>query len=176
MSLYNMLFGENPMSEQLKEILDLDGENKKWPTGRFRDIFLSEDGTKIILYTRNGGGNRECWEEDTEDGERCDCPGCVISCILPNHPNYIKDYDDDFDSTYAYIEFSVPEMWLPVTTLLAGISNKPETVHEKFEKEIEQIKKSSKDELLKNPKYGPILKIIEDFISSNSSNPKLRGD
>jgi hypothetical protein len=39
----------------------------------------------------------------------CECAACVMKKVLPNHPNYIRDFDDDFDSTYAYIVFSVPK-------------------------------------------------------------------
>lgn len=135
MSLYNMLFGKNPLTPLLKEVLSLDKEqpeypdgltwtdkdgkkyfdpdgdnsknpekelydyvekckNLKWyPTGRFRDIYVDDD--KIILYTRNGGGNRNSYQ--------------WVFDLLETHPNYMRDYDDDFDCTYAYIEFSIPE-------------------------------------------------------------------
>jgi hypothetical protein len=128
MSLYNALFGVNPVTPVLKEILGLDGDGPKWPegwnpydqgytkegekyvadcvaakhwpTGRFRDIYIDRDDKgepKIVLYTRNGGGNREeyFWVFD----------------VLKKHPNYIRDWDDDFDCTYAYITFSVPEKY-----------------------------------------------------------------
>ena len=129
MSLYNLLHGTNPLSGILLAVLGIDQpvqnvpelpktagswndnydpesrESKKyvdecvkrkiWVSGRFRDIYLNEDGTEIILYTRNGGGNRkEYW---------------YIFEILSHHPNYLTDYDDDFDCTYAYIKFSIPE-------------------------------------------------------------------
>ena len=55
MSLYNMLFGSNPLSTVLLGTLGL----TKQDVGRFRDCFIS-DG-KIAVYTRNGGGNRECF-------------------------------------------------------------------------------------------------------------------
>jgi hypothetical protein len=69
-------------------------KNHKWYTGRYRDIYLDETGEKIILRTRNGGGNRPYYFWVFEN--------------LKYHPNYIRDYDDEFDSTYAYIEFSIP--------------------------------------------------------------------
>ena len=73
--------------------------------GRFRDAFISNG--EIAIYTRNGGGNRDCW--DDEKKEDCRCPGCIIGNILPKHPNYLRDEDDDFDSTYATIYFSIPD-------------------------------------------------------------------
>ena len=119
MSLYNMVFGVNPMTQVLLSMLDLyvgaEKGDRKWPTGRFRDVNVEErDGKKVIaVFTRNGGGNRQCWDDGSNsykgEGGRCECPGCVISNILPKHPNYIESVDDDFDSTYATIYFEVPD-------------------------------------------------------------------
>lgn len=103
-------------------------EAKWYPTGRFRDIYLNRDGTKIILYTRNGGGNREYYEYVFE--------------LLRKHPNYLTDYDDDFDNTYAYIEFSVPEAYQDLCRSLSTGEN-PQTVAEKFNN---LFKKWSEDE------------------------------
>jgi hypothetical protein len=168
----------NPQAEILKQILDLDNdkgisypkewipydegmtkagetyihnciENKQYPTGRFRDIYLNEDGSKIILYTRNGGGNREgyFWVFD----------------ILKQHPNYIRDYDDDFDCTYAYIEFSVPEEAKEfVKGLVTG--EKPLTVAEKFEKTMEEMKGMSKEELEKDKRFKPIIDTFKKMV------------
>ena len=69
--MYGVLFGKNPMSKVLLSMLDLD-ESK---VGRFRDCFIS-DGM-IAVYTRNGGGNRECWHEDNPELGNRDCDGEV---------------------------------------------------------------------------------------------------
>jgi hypothetical protein len=161
MSLYNALFGVNPASpilmaalgldskapenweEKYQEICDSWGEpdiySEKgkallkeakeagyYPTGRFRDIYFeNEEGKepKIIVYTRNGGGNREWYQYVFE--------------LLSNHPLYIQDYDDDFDSTYAYIEFKAPES---VVKFFDGIkTGKLSNVSEKFKAEIEAM-------------------------------------
>jgi hypothetical protein len=106
MSLYNMLFGSNPMGVALLEILGLTRE----AVGRYRDCFLIEEGGewRIAVYTRNGGGNRNhC--ADVESGPACSCTGCVINHRLPAHPQYLSDRDDDFDCTYATVYFKVPE-------------------------------------------------------------------
>jgi len=119
MSMYNALFGQNPHADILLGILGL----SKGDVGRFRDCYVDElDGEQVIaVYTRNGGGNRECWEDDDNDG--CDCPGCVISYCLPDHPNYLRDEDDDFDCTYATIYFSIPEPSLPLLKFLASLQS-----------------------------------------------------
>jgi hypothetical protein len=56
-----------------------------------RDNFIS-------VYMRIGGGNREYYE--TEIAE------------LQNSPHYLKDYDDDFDNTFATFVFLVPVEFL----------------------------------------------------------------
>lgn len=58
----------------------------------------------IEVYTRNGGGNRECWC-DSEDGAHDD--GCLqaINDNMERHPAYVFDSDDLFDSTYASFYF-----------------------------------------------------------------------
>jgi len=56
-TMYNMLFGQNPLSDVLFATLGL----TKQDVGRFRDCFIA--GGKIAVYTRNGGGNRECWHK-----------------------------------------------------------------------------------------------------------------
>lgn len=87
MSLYNIVFGMNPDSDKLLELLGATREE----FGRFRNVYM-EDGY-IVVHTRCGGGNREdyfpSWVED--------------------HPWYSHDEDGDFDNTYADIYFKVPE-------------------------------------------------------------------
>lgn len=104
MSMYGMIFGRNKDSDVILATLGL----TKADVGRFRDCFVA-DG-KIAVYTRNGGGNRECFEQDEPgyDAATCHCTGCIITKWLPVHPNYLDDQDDDFDSTYATVYFSFP--------------------------------------------------------------------
>lgn len=101
MSLYNLVFGFNPLAQTLMAMLDLlPGE-----VGRFRDCFLDDhDGELCIaVYTRNGGGNREHYPEnpETEAGERCGCTGCTIEYRLPRHALYIADRDDELAKSKA---------------------------------------------------------------------------
>jgi hypothetical protein len=89
MSLYNLVFGMNPDTDK---ILSLLGKTQA-DFGRFRSVFL-EDGY-IIVHTRNGGGNREDYEDVFDE--------------MTEHPWYSHDEDDSFDCTYANIYFKVPE-------------------------------------------------------------------
>lgn len=174
MSLYNLLHGQNPYTDILKKVLGLDQphsdapswpknadgkewypyddghttegdqfikecqDNKIWMSGRFRDIYINEDGSEIILYTRNGGGNRYQY--------------FYIFEILKKHPNYLRDWDDDFDSTYAYIAFSIPDDFrMLISTMTTG--EKPMTIGEKFNNTIEEMEKMSKDQFESDPRF-----------------------
>lgn len=182
MSLYNALFGVNPATPILMAALNLDNEAPQnwsekfeaicdswgepdiysengqkllkegkefgyYPTGRFRDIYFENEGEpKIILYTRNGGGNREWYEYVFE--------------LLSSHPMYICDYDDDFDCTYAYIEFKAPQS---VIDFFEGVkTGKIENVSEKFKAEIKAMEKG------KAPNQA-IVEILEKIVEATKN-------
>jgi hypothetical protein len=144
-----MLFGVNPASGFLLGALEL--ETEKYPTGRFRDIYFekNEDGIggKVILYTRNGGGNREDYEHVFE--------------ALEKHPLYLNDYDDDFDCTYAYIEFTAPES---VVEFFEDVeTEKFDRVGARFQKEIAELQAGKEpNERLKT--------FMEGFIETLNTN------
>lgn len=176
MSLYNMLHGVNQNSKLLLKIIGLDEdkgvkfpeewdcyeqgitevgqkyideckEKKQYPTGRFRDISLNEDGTKIVLYTRNGGGNRESYEYVFE--------------ILESHPNYICDYDDDFDCTYAYIEFSVPDEWKDSCKTLA--TGEFKTIKQKLDEAMKEIEGMTMEQFESDPRFSELAKTMKQI-------------
>lgn len=111
MSLYNMIYGANPATFFILPMLGKHPD--EYP--RFRDCFVGElendsetdqfgipkkklsDKKVISVYTRVGGGNREDYQDRIDE--------------LRSLPGYIRDYDDDFDSTFATFIFSVPEQW-----------------------------------------------------------------
>lgn len=95
MSLYNMINGVNPAAFFILPML---GEQHPDSYPRFRDCFanLDNEQPEIHVYTRVGGGNRnEGYGEEK----------------LYQHPNFLKTWDDDFDSTFATYSFSVPAEW-----------------------------------------------------------------
>jgi len=104
MSMYNALLGINPLAPLLLTMLGLKQED----VGRLRDCFLStkddngndvNDGlVSICVYTRNGGGNRDDYQEVIDN--------------LSKHPCYLMDKDDNFDSTYCSIFFKIPEEYM----------------------------------------------------------------
>lgn len=121
--MYNMLFGENDLADVLLKMLNLTKED----CGRYRDCYLDIMGEKIIIYTRNGGGNREDYED--------------VFDVLSKHPNYICDYDDDFDCTYASIEFSVPDKFIVLTKEFVRQGVDTTTGSEKFKKFLDVLDK-----------------------------------
>ncbi len=91
MSMYNMMFGQSENSDAILATLGLTKED----TGRFRDCFVANG--EIAIYTRNGGGNRNDYQDVIDK--------------LAEHPCYLRDEDDDFDCTYCTIYFSFPEKY-----------------------------------------------------------------
>lgn len=116
MSLYNTLFGSNPNAD---EILSLLGKTAG-DFGRYRNVFIEDDF--IVVHTRNGGGNREDYEEVFQE--------------MSEHPWYSHDEDDDFDCTYANIFFKVPENVQQELIVL----NKGENPKEQWKSLLEKLK------------------------------------
>jgi len=131
MSLYNMLFGVNQAAPILLKILGI--EHAKVP--RFRDCFIS-DGM-IVLHTRTGGGNREYYDEPNE--ENTEGPW---NTTMYENANFVRDEDDDFDSTYANFYFNFPDEYkADLEALSKGIEDyKPS---EKWQMLFEAMKKEA---------------------------------
>lgn len=149
MSLYNLLFGVNQYAGVLLDMLNLKPDD----FGRFRDAYLNADGTKIIVYTRCGGSNREEYD--------------YVFAEMAEHDQFITEYDDDFDCTYAYFEFKVPEKFLKQTKLMAN-GEKPETIHEKFTKATKDIENNPDSEYLK--KMKPMMDKIKEAFDDKDNN------
>lgn len=127
-NLYNMIFGVNPFALELLRILDLKPED----VGRFRDVYLRSANSVIIIYTRNGGDNRVEYAEVMKN--------------LARHPYYLTDWDDDFDNTYAYIAFKVPEDKQDEAKLLTD-GSPLKTVGEKFQQLTQDMENKVDSEL-----------------------------
>ena len=109
MSLYNMVNGVQPATFFVLPMLGKHPD--EYP--RFRDCFVgkmfSDNETDqfgipkhkhgkemlISVYTRVGGGNREDYKDEIEK--------------LREMPEYVEDFDNDFDNTFATFVFKVPE-------------------------------------------------------------------
>ena len=100
MSFYKMLMGFNPACVLIIPMLGR--KQEEYP--RFRDCFVTEENN-IAIYTRVGGGNRDCGYGEEE---------------LYKDENFLTTYDDDYDPTYATYEFKVPEKWKADFDLIVG--------------------------------------------------------
>lgn len=138
-----MLFGVNKIFPVLLKAINVDIEK----VGRFRDIWIDEGKKKIILLTRLGGGNRDYYQENIE--------------YLRKNPLCYADYDDDFDCTYAYFEFKIPEKWKGVIDDLYEIQGKPISLQKKFEDVVEYIKNTPKEQLEKDKRFSPFIEIMK---------------
>lgn len=147
MSLYNMLFGEN---EESPILLGMIGVNKEYFC-RYRDVELIDEGTKIRVFTRLGGGNREGYEETWEK--------------IRGHKLYIKDYDDNFDCTYAYIEYDIPEKFKETAKKM--FKGEPVSFSDKFNKELEDMNKEGTEAY---KRAEEIAKKFEDAINGTENN------
>lgn len=105
MSLYHMLHGVNPLASLMLATIDIDFRN----VPRFRDTFVDVETNEIILLTRCGGGNREGYEKEFEP--------------LMAHEAFLRDEDDDFDSTYRRTYFRQPEILIEAIKHLNGIGD-----------------------------------------------------
>ena len=114
MSLYNMINGVNPATFFILPML---GEKHPDNYPRFRDCFIEND--EIHVYTRVGGGNRNCGFGEEE---------------LQSHPNYLRDFDDDYDCTYATYVFSVPNEFKPDFELIKA--GKIKEISEKYKERL----------------------------------------
>lgn len=98
MSLYNMVCGVSPAAFFILPMLGKHPD--EYP--RFRDCFTADpehpeyDG-HIHVYTRTGGGNRDDYEAE--------------NAAMMDHPEYVANWDDSYDRTYASWVFRVPEKW-----------------------------------------------------------------
>ena len=111
---------------------------------RFRDCWVEkgDDGPVIAVYTRQGGGNRECWCESRNaviDAAQHVPDQCCAACneALAAHPQYLRDADDDFDATYATFFFRVPKQWRDT---LAKAAEEPVNMSERWQQAIDRIK------------------------------------
>lgn len=120
MSLYNTLFGENEDATALLGMINLTRNDFQ----RYRDVHLNVAGTIITVLTRIGGNNRKDYRQ-------------VFTNIRRNE-FYVKDFDDNFDNTYAYFQFKVPEKYAKTCKHIAPKEER-KTIKELFDKEIHDM-------------------------------------
>ena len=151
MSFYNKLFD---MNKDYAPLLGMLGVNKDF-FSRFRDIELTTNGTVIRVFTRLGGGNIKGYQETWNK--------------IKKHELYIKDYDDEFDNTYAYIEFDIPDKFKQTAKKM--FKGEPISFKEKFEKELEDMQKPGTESYNRAKEIAD--KLIEAMNSDDGSNGNI---
>lgn len=146
MSLYNLLHGENGMSTALLTLLDLTRDQ----IPRYRDCYWS--GDCIVIYTRTGGGNRDYYDVKNDDN-----PEGPWNEDLRKHPCYLRDEDDDFDSTYAYFYFKAPEQYKEFTDSLAAAK----TPGEKFDEVMKMLQSPN---AMDDPRFKRVKEAMEPIM------------
>jgi hypothetical protein len=156
-NMYNILHGQQPDAAVLIRMLELDNTVGL----RLRDAWLNPDGTKIIVLTRNGGGNRGHTADAYARGPSCPCVGCAITFVLPQlHPDYIRDWDDDYDSTYAYVEFKVRVGYEDWCKQLATGQEMP-TLKQRSDAVIAQMQQMSPAEIKRDARFSKVIDAVE---------------
>ncbi len=100
MSLYHTLHGTHPLAPMLMPLLGYRTRKDADSIPRFRDVFLFQN--EIRLLTRSGGGNRVDYVDENQ--------------ALRKRRGFLRDWDDDYDSTFAWWAYMWPEA-LPQASL-----------------------------------------------------------
>lgn len=136
MSLYEIAVADGHQRERGAVLLTILGHPV---VARFRDAWVEkgDDGPVIAVYTRQGGGNRECF--CNEGGDRAHVPEqCYAACneALAAHPLYLRDADDSFDATYATFYFRPPDEFRDA---LAEAAVEPVDMSERWQAAIDRV-------------------------------------
>lgn len=167
MSLYNALFGVNPLSGVLLKMLSMSPSD----VPRFRDCYIN--GNDIVIHTRTGGGNRDryehedlCRSEFPEYFNGEDKPNGPWNADLRKHPWFTYDEDDDFDSTYADFHYKVPEEIKPYFEYLRDMGGETKPPAEKWQKLFKDMDAGHSNKEVDNAMNAlkPVFEQIKDFV------------
>lgn len=103
---------------------------EEWKTIRSGDDWTGRTPVAMV-HTRNGGGNRECWCDDS-DNHDADCLAVVVES-LQSHPAHVMDEDNSMDSTYANFAFRVDREAALSLFKTSDISRKQEAARKQFD-------------------------------------------
>lgn len=145
MALYTQLFGENKEATSILGFANLNRE--MFP--RYRDVFLCDDGNNVIVYTRIGGPNRNNYKQQIKN--------------IKQHKQFITDYDDKHDNTYAYFKFKVLPEYIDTTKIM--FDEEPLTVWELFERHLKRAQDPNSEE------YKKDLEIAKQLMDAINNQP-----
>ena len=144
MSLYNVLFGENEDATALIGMIELTRNS----FGRYRDVYLNKEGNIITVISRIGGGNKKEFRQ--------------IYTNIKRNPYFLEFYEDNFDDTYVYFKFKVPEKYKDTCKKIAPKEDRL-SVSDMFKKEIEDSKIEGSD-------ASKRMEMIASYIMDNIEN------
>jgi len=148
MSFYDIM--NNGSNENAHKLLKLIGLTKEsFP--RYRDTSLWNNNTEIRVLTRVGGGNREEYQSNIDE--------------LKKNEYYLRDEDDNFDSTYAYIFFKVPDQYLES---VKDIRTDERTIEQKTNDTLKDMENMTPEQLANHPIAKMLKQIIEDDAPSGT--------
>ena len=148
--MYEMVCNINPDAGRVLNLIGLDPAFLIEEC-RLRDVYLSKDRTKVVIFTKIGGGNRESYSASIKR--------------LKNFKGYIRDYDDDFDNTYASFEYQIPSNKL--MEVVAFLSSSDTTTGgEKLKQSLENLEKDPDEFLKEHPRF----KVMMDDIINKLNN------
>lgn len=158
MSMYNLMFGKNPTSDMLLAVIGF----KQYEIPRFRDVnfqILENDVYSIVVFTRMGGGNKDCWEQGKK--ENCDCPACKLEKIENAHELFIKSEEYEFDRTYSTLYFKCPEEFVEDIIVFPNIFE--HGLRKEFANHIGKTIMRSNEEDIKHMNYKNKMRTIESL-------------
>ncbi len=142
---------------------------------RFRDAYVNKDN-KLVIYTRTGGSNRAYYEakrlgiNDEHTG--------LFNEDLRKFEGFVKDYDDPFDSTFAYFiyepkskqmkaimdvlppeEYQVEDPHFRMQNVLKAMKQNDES-HPAFQ-QVMAVGKQLVDQITKQTKSGEQVSLIQ---------------
>lgn len=139
-TMYNLLFGVNPMTPLLLGFLETSADQ----VPRFRECYIDEQ-KRIVIYTRTGGGNRDWYESEASCRDHYpesflgeDKPSGPWNADLRKLPGFLYDEDDEFDCTYASFYYQPSEEIAPLVEQLTTITN-TEKPAERFRKLLDDM-------------------------------------
>jgi len=127
--LYNMVMGRNPALGHLLVMVGIDSDGKFERAGRVRDGWITEDAKTIGIFHRNYG-------EDGQDAND----------FAASLPGYRELAYDNFDGTYGWWLFDVPEEHCDLAERLAELTDNTNCM-DRYKALIKDLEKGVKNEM-----------------------------
>lgn len=131
--MYNVVFGSPDPSVSAFLLMAAGFDPAGEPPARFRDVWVEGEGDELVIrvHTRIGGGNRDEYADQWDEYRAM--------------PTFLRDADDDYDSTYADLYFR-PDVEPLITRIIevTGPSDREE-LRRQFEAVLVQLAKPHVD-------------------------------